>query len=321
MVGVVGADFQREILFAFGGGDPLITIAVLDGPVDRTHDCFRGARLAPLETAASKSTDGHATAQGTHIASLIFGQPCSSVEGVAPLCRGLLAPIFSDDRLGCSQADLAQAMVQAVDHGAHILHISGGLFEGRRQPTAELIAAVAWCNQHDVLIVAGAGRDGCGNLLRRCGAANLLPVGAIDRHGRLIGGGDASLHDIGVAVPGANLIGAAREGGIGERRGANYAAGLIAGIAGLLLGAQTGNGQAPDPGAAVEAILGSATPRVAARAYECQRAWMGRANIEAAAARLTGVMHDTAAASPFGLWHRAQTSSQPSDHAAFRPRA
>ncbi|WP_322514557.1 S8 family serine peptidase [Rhodopseudomonas palustris] len=322
MVGVAGADFQQELLFAFGGGDPQITIAVLDGPVDRTHDCFRGARLAPLDTAAgARCADGHATAQGTHIASLIFGQPCSSVEGVAPLCRGLSVPIFGDDRPDCSQADLAQAIVMALDHGAHVIHISGGLFEGRRQPTAELSAAVAQCNDHNALIVAGAGRDGCASLLRRCGATNLLPVGAIDRHGRLIGGGDASLHEIGIAVPGARLIGAAREGGISERRGANYSAALIAGIAGLLLGAQTATGQAPDPAAAIEAILGSATPRLAARTDECQRAWIGRANVEAAAARLTGVIYDSAANSPFGLWHLAQTNPQSSVHAAFRPRA
>ena len=279
MVGVIGADFQQEILFAFGGGDPGITIAVLDGPVDRTHDCFRGARLVPLQTpAAAQSTDGHATAQGTHIASLIFGQPCSSVEGLAPLCRGLIAPIFRDDRLGCTQADLAYAIELALDHHADIIQISGGLFEGRRQPTAVLQAAVARCNEYNVMIVAGAGRDGCSNLLRRCGASRLLPVGATDRRGRLIGGGDPSLHDIGIAVPGTTLIGAALQGRIGERRGANYASALISGVAGLLLSAQSQEGQAPDPGAACEAIRMSATPRIVDRNHECPRAWTGRAN-------------------------------------------
>ncbi|MFC0239064.1 S8 family serine peptidase [Rhodopseudomonas telluris] len=322
MVGVVGAEFQQEILFAFGGGDAEITIAVLDGPVDRTHDCFRGARLVPLDTAAARQcADGPATAQGTHIASLIFGQACSSVEGVAPLCRGLIAPIFRDDRPVCTQADLAQAIDMAVEHGAHIIHISGGVFEGRRQPTEALIAAVDRCNAANVLIVVGGARDSCGSLLLRCGAARLLPVGAIDRRGRLIGGGDISLRDIGITVPGAALIGAALEGSNRARRGANYAAALIAGVAGLLLGAQSQHGQTPDPGAAGEAILNSATPRMADRAQECQRAWIGRANIEAAAARLTGVLQDTSAVSPFGLWHRTQTSSRRSDHAAFRPRA
>ncbi len=153
------------------------------------------------------------------------------------------------------------------------------------------------------------------------GATRLLPVGAIDRRGRLIGGGDARLHEIGIAVPGAALVGAALEGSNSVRRGANYAAALIAGVAGLLLGAQSQHGQTPDPGAAGEAILNSATPRMADRAQECQRAWIGRANIEAAASRLTGVLQDTAAASPFGRWHRAQTISRQSDHAAFRPRA
>lgn len=322
MVGVVGAEFQQEILFALGGGDPKITVAVLDGPVDRTHDCFRGAWLVPLDTpAAAQCTDGPATAQGTHVASLIFGQPCSSVEGIAPLCRGLIAPIFRDDRRSACQADLARAIEMALDHGADVIHVSGGLLGGRRQLSDELIAAVARCNEHNVLIVAGGARDGCGNLLRRCGATRLVSVGAIDRRGRLIGGSDPTLPSLGIAVPGAALRGAELEGRNGERRGANYAAALIAGVAGLLLGAQIQHAQTPDPGAAGEAIRSSATPRMAGRPRECQRAWMGRANIEAATARLTGVVQDTAAALPFGLWHRAQAAARRSDHAAFRPRA
>ncbi|MCG6207733.1 S8 family serine peptidase [Rhodopseudomonas sp. HC1] len=320
MVVAIGTEFQKEILFALGGGDSRISIAILDGPVDRTHDCFRGARLVPLDTpAVARSGDGATTAQGTHIASLIFGQPCSSVEGVAPLCRGLIAPIFRGDRLGASQADLAQAIGTALDHGAHVILVSGGMLEGR-QPTDELIAAVKRCNERNVLIVAGGARDGCGSLLRRSGATRLFPVGAIDRRGRLIGGSDPSLHELGIVVPGAAVLGAELEGHIGERRGANYAAALIAGVAGLLLGAQTLRGLPPDPGAVGEAMLSSATPRLADRNSECQRAWIGRANIEAAAARLK-VLQETTTASPFGMWHRAQTTSLWSDHAAFRPRA
>ncbi|RJF67400.1 peptidase [Rhodopseudomonas palustris] len=319
MVGVMGPEFQQEILFALGGGDSRIRIAILDGPVDRTHDCFRGARLVPLDTPASaQGGDGPAAAQGTHIASLIFGQPCSSVEGVAPLCRGLIAPIFRGDRLGARQSDLAHAIGMALDHDAHVIHVSGGLLEGR-QPIAELIEAVQRCNERNVLIVAGGGRDGCGSLLRRSGATRLLPVGAIDRRGRLIGGGDPSLRELGIAVPSTAVRGAELEGGRGERRGANYAAALVAGVAGLLLGAQTQHGSNPDPGAVGEAMLTSATPRMAPRTSECQRAWIGRANIEAAAARL-GVLQDGAAA-PAGLWHRPQTSFRWADYAAFRPRA
>jgi subtilisin family serine protease len=322
MAGMAGAEFQQDILFAFGGGDPTITIAVLDGPADRTHDCFCGARLTPLETAAAArcSDDGCATAQGTHIASLIFGQPCSSVEGVAPLCRGLIAPIFGDDRLPCSQGDLAEAIMLALDHGADVIHISGGSFESRRHPTPEMIEAVARCNRQDVVIVAGAGRDGCGSLLRRCGAVNLLPVGAIDPLGRLVGGGDRSLSDIGMTVPGANLVGAALEGRIASRSGANYAAALMSGIAGLLLAAQRRNRDAHDPGAAINAILRCATPRMSSRPGECPRSWVGRANVAGVAA-LTGLVWNPSAIFPIGAWHRAPARTALSDQTALRPRA
>jgi subtilisin family serine protease len=64
---------------------------------------------------------------GTHVTSVIFGQPGSAVRGIAPDCRGLLVPVFSDRRPGqLSQLDLARAIEQAVDKGAHIINISGG---------------------------------------------------------------------------------------------------------------------------------------------------------------------------------------------------
>jgi subtilisin family serine protease len=321
MVSIAGAEFQQELLFAFGGGDRAITIAVLDGPVDRTHDCFVGAWLTPLETAAAMhgGDDDRATAQGTHLASLIFGQPCSSVEGIAPLCRGLIAPIFREGRLVCPQIDLADSINRALAYGAQVIQISGGLFERPRQPCRQLIDAIARCNACNVLIVVGAGRHGCAGLLRRCGAANLLPVGALDGIGQILGGGDDNLHELGVTAPGSNLPGATLEGRVVPRSGPNFAAALIAGVAGLLLSVQRRAGQAPDPAAVTEAIRVTSTPRMSPVETECQAAWIGRKSLEAAAAYLTGRYESSYATSLFGQWYRAKATRP--DHAAFRPRA
>jgi subtilisin family serine protease len=74
-----------------------ICIAVLDGPVDTSHPCFAGARLQLLDTLATgASGSGRASQHGTHVASIIFGQPGSPVTGLAPHCRGLILPIFAD---------------------------------------------------------------------------------------------------------------------------------------------------------------------------------------------------------------------------------
>ncbi|WP_244432058.1 S8 family serine peptidase [Rhodopseudomonas sp. B29] len=325
VVAVSGAEFQRDILFAFDGGDPAITIAVLDGPTDRMHDCFVGARLAPLTTAASlRCHDGYATAQGTHIASLLFGQPCSSVEGVAPLCRGLIVPIFGDDGLGCTHVELAQALTASLDAGADVILVSGGVFPQRRRPEPELIAVVAECNARDVLIVTGGGRDGCGSLLRLAGAVNVLSVGAVDPRGRLQGGGDSSLREVGLVAPGAAIIGAALQGRVGQRSGANSAAALIAGIAASLLGAQGRSGQALDSGAVIAAMLKSATPRMAPGHAECQRAWWGRDNVRAAAAHLGGAAEhwaDPFASPLLESWYLTYAKTLRAGRAASRPGA
>jgi subtilisin family serine protease len=66
-------------------GDARICIAVLDGPVDRSHPCFAEARLTALPTLVSESPgDGRMAAHGTHIASVLFGRPGSVVRGIAP---------------------------------------------------------------------------------------------------------------------------------------------------------------------------------------------------------------------------------------------
>jgi subtilisin family serine protease len=249
--------FQHDILFAFGGGDPRVTIAVLDGPVDRTHECFRGARLVPVEAAGrARGPDGRAVARGSHSASVIFGQPCSSVEGIAPLCRGLSVPIFTGEG-GCASQGLTRAIVLALGHGAQVIHVGGGRFEPSDTSDPLLKKAVAMCRRRNVLIVAAAGSDGCCDLDRAGWGSSVLAVRALEE----VGAGQscaAAAEDIGgrvIAIPGANIVGAALEGGVGRCNGATGAAALLAGLIGVLLGRQLGEGRAADPLAIREALL------------------------------------------------------------------
>ena len=64
-----------------GTGDDRICIAVLDGPVDCSHSCFRNAKLTQLQTLVERGRlDGRALAHGTHVASIIFAQRGSPVS-------------------------------------------------------------------------------------------------------------------------------------------------------------------------------------------------------------------------------------------------
>lgn len=87
----------QQKLWAETLGDPQICVAVLDGWVDRSHPCFKGANLTPLESLTSTiSRHGSAAQHGTHVTSIIFGQHDGAVRGIAPQCQGLLIPIFTD---------------------------------------------------------------------------------------------------------------------------------------------------------------------------------------------------------------------------------
>ena len=126
------ADLRRHT--RGGRGDPRVCVAVLDGPVDLDRPCFAGADLTPLATLASgRATGGGMRRHGTHVASVIFGRHDGSVPGLAPGCRGLIVPIFSDEEGHLSQLDLARAIDSAVEAGAHVINVSGG----RRVPTSE----------------------------------------------------------------------------------------------------------------------------------------------------------------------------------------
>jgi hypothetical protein len=252
--------FQQDILFAFGGGDPRVTIAVLDGPVDRTHECFRGARLVPVEGARRpRGHDSRAVGRGSHTASVIFGQPCSSVEGIAPLCRGLTVPIFAGER-GCASQGLARAIILALGHGAQVIHVGGGQFERSDASDPLLAKAIAMCRRRNVLIVVAAGSDGCCDLDQADWGASVLAVRALEEIGLQPGWGALNQDDGSgvIAVPGANIVGAALEGGVGRRSGANGAAALLVGLIGVLLGRQVAEGRAADPLAISAALLGVA---------------------------------------------------------------
>jgi subtilisin family serine protease len=68
-------------------GDSGVCVAVIDGPVDETHPCFKGANIRRLETLVTDvAGSGRMSAHGTHVTSLIFGQPPGAVHGVAPRC-------------------------------------------------------------------------------------------------------------------------------------------------------------------------------------------------------------------------------------------
>jgi cyanobactin maturation PatA/PatG family protease len=246
-------------------GDPQICIALLDGPVDRTHPSLAAAELSELETLVSRASGGGAaTRHGTHIASVIFGQHDGPVKGIAPRCRGVSVPVFADGPDGtiapCSQLDLARALNQAVEAGAHIVNISGGELSPSGSAHPLLADAVQKCADRDVLIVAATGNEGCDCLHIPGALPAVLAVGAMNAQGLPLAFGNwgAKYRAQGILAPGEGILGATPDGGTATQSGTSFATPIVSGVAGLLLALQLKLGHKPSPQAIRAALLDSA---------------------------------------------------------------
>lgn len=272
-------------------GTAEITVAILDGVVDTDHPCFNGADLTRLPTLVQhQATAGQMSTHGTHIASLIFAQPHSDIPGIAPNCRGLLVPVFSDDNRKLSQLDLARAIEQAAENGAKVINISGGALTDMGEAEDWLIRAVEMCNQRNILLVAAAGNDGCECLQVPAALPAVLAVGAVDARGHPLDFSNwgETYQSQGILAPGENILGAKPGGGTVQLSGTSFAAPIVAGVAALLLSLQVQRGETPNPHAVREAILKSALPCQYADSENEPKCLAGLLNISGAIKQLTG---------------------------------
>ncbi|MDJ0591164.1 MAG: PatA/PatG family cyanobactin maturation protease [Pleurocapsa sp. MO_226.B13] len=266
-----------------------VCVAILDGAVDRSHPSLVGATLIQLDPLIPNvSNQGSAAQHGTHVSSVIFGQHHESVKGIAPQCRGLLVPLFTDGKDGgiapCSQLDLARAILLAANHGANIINISGGQLTSSGEADPLLANAVRHCQDHNILIVAAAGNEGCDCLHIPGVLPSVLTVGAMNGSGMPLNFSNwgEQYRTQGILALGENVPGALPGGGITTSSGTSYATAIVSGIAALLLSLQVKQGQAPNPQAVRSAILQSAISCEDQPSPDCRRLLAGRLNVKGA---------------------------------------
>ena len=274
-------------------GEAGICVAVLDGPVTLSQPCFSGANITTVETFAVPAlvNKGPAAEHGTYIASIIFGQHHSDLPGIAPGCRGLVMPIFSDgpqdSSIAASQLDLARAITQAVAEGAHIINVSGGQQAAGGEPEHHLAQAIRLCAENNVLVIAAAGNDGCKCLHVPAAAPTVLAVGAMDAMGSplKLNNWGGTYQTQGILAPGEHISGALPTGGMIHKTGTSCAAAIVSGVSALLLSMQLRQGTKPDPHGVKAALLKSAIGCEAEGLSDpshCERLLAGRINIPGA---------------------------------------
>ena len=285
-------------------GDPRVVIAILDGPVDRSHLALAGARLETIEGVVHAETrvGGPATRHGTAVASLLFGQHTvdNPVRGIAPECRGLIVPIFGDadgfdpiqaDRPFqpvCSQLDLARAIQLAVESGADIINISAGQLLPRSSAYPVLVNAVDHAVRRGILVVAAAGNDGCECEHIPAALPGVLAVGAMDAQGRPAESSNwgGSYRSAGLLAPGTNLVVARAGGGTSVVDGTSFATAIVSGTAALLASLARKHGQRLE-GPRIREILLDSAQKCLHDTSLCDRWLAGRLDILASRRSLT----------------------------------
>jgi peroxiredoxin len=274
-------------------GDPAICIAVLDGPVDRSHPSLEAANLNEIEKPEAEAGTGEALRHGTQVASIIFGQHDGPVKGIAPGCRGVLVPIFRDEATSgpapCSQLDLAHAIGRAVDAGAHIINVSAGEFapQGAAHP---LLAEAVRSAARSALIVAAAGNEGCDCLHVPGALPSVLAVGAADRTGLPLPTSNwgQAYRTQGILALGEDIVVADPGGGASVASGTSCATAIVAGIAALFLSLQRKRGQRVEPSAVRTALLESAYACDPDLFADCRPFLVGQLDIAKSHARISG---------------------------------
>lgn len=298
MIETIGAYNVNEIpglkeLWSETQGDPRICIAVLDGPVDNHHPSLAAVNLTNIATLVSGAADRQpASHHGTHIASVIFGQHDGPIKGIAPRCRGLIIPVFTNSPEGaiapCSQIDLARAISLAMQHGAHVINISGGEFSSSGTAHPLLSDVVRDCANKGVLLVAAAGNQGCQCLHIPGALPSVLAVGAMNANGEPLGFSNwgEKYREQGILAPGENILGAIPLGGVATNSGTSFATPIVSGLAALLLSLQLQRGQKLDHHLVRAAILSSALGCEEQPVPNCKRLLVGRLNVKGAHAEI-----------------------------------
>ncbi|BAZ31345.1 peptidase S8/S53 [Cylindrospermum sp. NIES-4074] len=229
----------------------------------------------------------------TGILSMMFGQPGSPVEGVAPYCTAINIPLFETATSGesISPLNIAHAFNLALELGVNIIHCAAC------HPTQtgfahEMIQkAVKQCQDNGILIVAPSGNNKGEWFCAPAILPNVLAVGMMKDNGQPANYSNwgGQYQEQGILAPGENIL--AAEPGSDEpvrQEGTSLSAPLMTGLSALMMSVQLQRGEQPNAEAVRMAFLNSAIPCDPQEVAEPERCLVGKLNISGAYQLLTG---------------------------------
>jgi len=170
-------------------GQNRVGVCVLDTGVDTAHPDLRAALWQAPDGALGHNAmlGGSSVADdvghGTHVAGIL-----AAVGGNGLGIRGAATERVMNVKVmganGGTEADLAEGLVYCVDHGARLATMS--LHTTSVSPAIK--RAIAYADQHDVLMIAAAGNDGASSPIPQPASdPRVIAVGALTPSGAMAG--------------------------------------------------------------------------------------------------------------------------------------
>lgn len=203
-------------------------IAVIDSGICAEHPDLAGRLLPGYDfvenDAISQDVFGHGCAVSGIIAANINNGV--GIAGIAPHTQ--IMPLRVLDGAGIGQyADVASAIVYAVDNGANVINLSlGGIY-----PSAILHDAVNYAVDRNVSLVGAAGNTG-GDVLYPAAYPEVIAVGAVNSNLQ-VSRFSTTGPEVDVLAPGEEVLSLSPEGGYALQSGTSFAAAHVSAVLAL----------------------------------------------------------------------------------------
>jgi type VII secretion-associated serine protease mycosin len=227
--------FQAEKVWKVATGKG-VTVALMDNGVNGDHTDLKGSVLpgksfSTGDPANQETKNNH----GTSMASIVAGHghgpgDTEGVMGLAPDAKILPVKVSDGDGgAAFAQGSIAEPLRYAVDQGAKIVNMS---FAGYSLSMDEK-QAIAYAVKKDVLLVAGSGNTGTGDLRYPAAAAGVVAVGAVGPDLRIWEDSNYGSHLL-LAAPGRQIRSAGATEEYQASKGTSDATAYVSAAAALL---------------------------------------------------------------------------------------
>lgn len=231
-------------LMELTSGKPEITVGLIDGPVVMNHPDLAGNNIHEIsgKSGACAQASSVACMHGTFVAGILSAKRGSASPAICPNCTLLVHPIFSEtvqeggQMPSATPEELANAIIETVDAGAHLINLSVALAQPSSRGQQKLEEALDYAAKRGIITVAASGNQGTIGSSAITRHPWIIPVVACDLQGRPVNLSNlgSSIGRQGLCAPGDAITSLGAEGKPLILGGTSVAAPFVTGAIALL---------------------------------------------------------------------------------------